>query len=109
MLVSCQLHCWWFKPCKMEKKYLHFFSRPSGTPNHAKSFFWDPPWVPYGVYINYGWSLIALKDETAVVKTFFDYLKRRHLVVRGGAAPPAPPRRCAGPWPLPRHLFSSPD
>ena len=29
------------------------------------------------------------------------------MVVRGGAAPPAPLRRCAGPWPLPRHFFSS--
>ena len=53
--------------------------------------------------------LTALENETAVVKSFFDYLKRRHLVVRGGAAPPAPPRRCAEPWPLPRQLFSYPN
>ena len=45
------------------------------------------------------------EEETATQTTFFDYLKSRHVVVRGGAAPPAPPRRCAGPWPLPRHLF----
>ena len=29
------------------------------------------------------------------------------MVVRGGAAPPAPPRSCAGPGPLPRHFLSS--
>ena len=37
--------------------------------------------------------LTALENETAVVKSFFDYLKRRHLVVRGGSLhPPAAAR-----------------
>ena len=41
-------------------------------------------------------------------KIFFDYLKSRHVVVRGGAAPPAPSPAAARGLGRSRGIFSPP-
>ena len=53
--------------------------------------------------------LTALENETALVKSFFDYLKRRHLVVRGGALPPLHPPAAARGLGRSRGIYSPPQ